>query len=70
MPRPKVHIDLGELEKLSTLQCTNEEIAGFFGVSTRTLDRRRKGRRFLEAMERGKAKGKISIRRNLYRLVN
>jgi hypothetical protein len=66
--RPKVKIDLGELEKLCVLQCTDEEIAGFLGVSTRTLERRRKSRRFQEVMERGKAKGKISIRRNLYRL--
>ena len=34
-------IDLNELEKLSGLQCTDEEIAAWFGVSTRTIERRR-----------------------------
>jgi hypothetical protein len=33
MARPRVNIDLGELEKLATLQCTEEEIAGFLGIS-------------------------------------
>jgi len=32
----KVKIDLGELEKLCVLQCTDEEISAWFGVSTRT----------------------------------
>ena len=34
-------IDLNELEKLSQLQCTDEEVAAWFGVSTRTIERRR-----------------------------
>src|SRR5690242_7457403 len=68
MPRPKAKIDLSELEKLSVLQCTDEEIAAFFGVSTRTIERRRKVRRFREVMDRGKGKGRISVRRNLFRL--
>ena len=40
--RKPVHIDLVELEKLSTLHCTDEEMAGWFGVSTRTIESRRK----------------------------
>ena len=56
-------INLGELEKLAALQCTDEEIAGWFGVSTRTIERRRKSRVFAETMERGRAKGRISLRR-------
>jgi len=31
-----------ELEKLAALQCTDEEIASWFGVTTRTIERRRK----------------------------
>ena len=42
MARPKVKIDLAELEKLCGLQCTDAEIAAFFGVSTRTIVRRRR----------------------------
>ena len=70
MARPKVKIDLAELEKLSGMQCTDEEVAAFFDVSTKTIERRRKNKRFREVMERGKAKGRVSIRRNLFRLAN
>ena len=34
-------IALGELEKLCGLQCTDEDVAGFFGVKVRTIERRR-----------------------------
>jgi hypothetical protein len=68
MPRPEANIDLEELEKLSAMQCTDEEIAAFLRVSTRTIERRRKVQSFREAMERGKAKGRVSVRRNLFRL--
>ena len=68
MPRPKTKIDLPELEKLCGMQCTIEEIAAFFDVSTRTIERRRNIPKFLEAMERGKAKGRVSVRRALFKL--
>ena len=56
-------IDLSELEKLAGLQCTDEEVAAWFGVSTRTIERRRLEPEFAEVMTRGKAKGRISVRR-------
>jgi hypothetical protein len=59
----KVRIDLVELEKLCALGCTDEEIAGWFNVSTRTIERRRTNKRFSTIMERGKAKGRVSVRR-------
>jgi hypothetical protein len=68
MPRPEANIDLQELERLCAMQCTDEEIAAFLGVSTRTIERRRKVQHFREAMECGKAKGRVSVRRNLFRL--
>jgi hypothetical protein len=68
MPRPKTKIDVTELEKLYGMQCTDEEVAAFFNVSTRTIERRRHARQFHEAMERAKAKGRISVRRALFRL--
>ena len=68
MPRPKSKIDLDELEKLCAMQCTDQDIAAFLGVSTRTIERRRKMPSFREVMERGKAKGRVSVRRNLFRL--
>jgi hypothetical protein len=68
MARPKVKIDLAEAEKLYGMQCTDEEVAAFFGVSTRTIERRRQNPQFNEMAERAKAKGRISIRRSLFRL--
>ena len=37
--RPKKEIDRQEFEKLCGLQCTLEEIAGWFGVSEDTIER-------------------------------
>jgi hypothetical protein len=68
MARPEAKIDLVEMEKLYSMQCTDEEVAAFFGVSTRTIQRRRKVKHFGEAADRAKAKGRVSIRRNLFRL--
>jgi len=68
MARPEANIDIVELEKLCSMQCTDEEIAAFFGVSSRTIERRRKVERFRVIMDNAKAKGRISVRRNLFRL--
>jgi len=62
-------IDLAELEKLSMLQATDTEVAAWFGVTTRTIERRRKNRVFAEVMDRGKAKGRISVRRMQMKLL-
>ena len=62
-------IDLGELEKLAGLQCTDEEVAAWFNVSTRTIERRRLEPEFAEVMTRGKAKGRISVRRMQMKLL-
>ncbi len=61
--RKPVRIDLVELEKLCSLQCTDAEIAGWFGVSTRTIESGRKKPEFADAMQRGRARGRISVRR-------
>ena len=68
MARPEAKIDPDELEKLCGMQCTDEEIAAFFGVSTRTIERRRKVSTFREIMDQGRAKGRVSVRRALFRL--
>ena len=65
-PKP---IDLLELEKLCSLQCSDDEIAAWFGVSARTIQNRRKQPRIAEVMRRGKAKGCISARRAQMRLL-
>jgi hypothetical protein len=68
MARPEANIDLVELEKLCGMQCTDEEIAAFFGVSTRTIERRRKVEKFREVMDNARAKGRVSVRRSLFRM--
>ena len=68
MARPEAKIDLMELEKLCGMQCTDEEIAAFFNVSTRTIERRRKVKRFSEIMDHAKAKGRVSVRGSLFRM--
>jgi hypothetical protein len=70
MGRRKAHIDLAEMEKLYSLQCTDVEVAAFFGISTRTIERRRQVRKFRETIDRAKAKGRVSVRRNLFRLAS
>src|SRR5437763_16162377 len=70
MARPEAKIDLAELEKLAGMQCTNEEIAAFFGVSKRTILRKCKVEKFRDSIERGRAKGRVSVRRSLFKLAN
>ena len=67
--RKAISIDLVELEKLCSLHCTDEDLAAFFGVSVRTIETRRKKPEFSEAMNRGRAKGRISLRRAQMKLV-
>jgi hypothetical protein len=66
--RKAININLAEMEKLCGLQCTDAEVAAFFGVSTRTIERRKKQPAFAEAMGRGKARGCLSLRRSLWAL--
>jgi hypothetical protein len=67
--RKPAPIDLTELEKLCALQCTDQEIADWFGVSTRTIETRRKRPEFSQAMQRGRSKGRISVRRAQMKLL-
>jgi hypothetical protein len=62
-------IDLVELDKLCMLHCTDQEIASYFGVTTERIEQERNSPQFAEVMERGKAKGKIAIRRGQMRLL-
>ena len=64
--RKAIKIDLRELEKVYALQCTDAEVASFFKVSPRTIERRKRQPAFAEAMERGRASGRTSVRRMLF----
>jgi hypothetical protein len=52
-----------QVEKLGQLQCTYEELAAYFEVAKRTVIRWMEQEAFSEALERGKAMGRISLRR-------
>ena len=69
MSRKRAEINLVELEKLAAMQATDEEIAQWFGVSQKTVQRRkRSSAEFRRILEAGRAKGRISVRRNLLEL--
>src|SRR5277367_4452438 len=67
--RKPVEIDLVELEKLCSLQCTHEEIAAWFKCTTRTIETYSKKPEFAEVMTRGRARGRISVRRAQMKLL-
>jgi hypothetical protein len=66
--RKRITINLEEVEKLAAIQCTEPEIASFFGISLRTFERRKSQPAVAEAIERGKARGRLSLRRSLWGL--
>lgn len=66
MARPRKEIDATQFEKLCGLQCTLDEIAGFFDCSGDTIERwckRTYELPFAEAFKRYSAPGKMSLRR-------
>jgi hypothetical protein len=64
--RKPIKIDLVELEKLSSVQCTDDELAAILQVSVRTIERRKKDPAFAETIDRGRARGRVSVRRMLF----
>lgn len=61
--RPRFEPDLAKVEQLAALQCTYEEIAAVIGCSLRTVKTLAKCQDFQDAYERGKEKGRASLRR-------
>ena len=69
MARPRKEIDFNEFEKLCAMQCTAEEIAGWFSVSVDTIERRVKEHYdcgFAEIFKEKRGTGKISLRRAMF----
>src|SRR5216684_8134771 len=60
----RADIDLSELEKLASLNPSDTELAAWFQVNVRTIERRKKDPAFAEVLERGRAKGRLSLRRS------
>ena len=63
--RPKKEIDYNTVEKLASIQCTQEEIANFLNISVRTLQR---DEEFCRIYKKGMDNGKMSLRRIQYKL--
>ena len=69
--RPRKEIDQKQFENLCGLQCTLEEICGWFDVCTDTLEtwcKRTYKRGFSEVFAQKRGAGKISLRRSQWRL--
>lgn len=65
MARPKKQIDYDTVEKLASIQCTQEEIANFLGLSVRTLQR---DEEFCRLYKKGMDNGRMSLRRTQFKL--
>lgn len=73
MARPKKELDRDEFEKLCAMQCTEEEICGWFDVTDKTLVRWIKETydgvlSFSEIYTKKRSLGKISLRRNMWKM--
>lgn len=71
MARPVKEINKEQFESLCNLQCTVEEIAGFFKYSVDTIERwckRTYNTSFAEAYKTYSQGGKISLRREQWKL--
>lgn len=69
--RPRKEIDQGSFEKLCGLQCTLDEISGFFECSPDTIEnwcKRTYKDTFSEIHKRHSQSGKVSLRRTQFRL--
>lgn len=71
MGRPRKEINNNEFEKLCGLQCTLEEIAGFFDCSPDTIEnwcKREYDNTFSDIYKKLSYGGKLTLRRNMLRL--
>ena len=71
MARPRKEIAQKQFENLCGLQCTLEEICGWFDVTDKTLDgwcKRTYHASFSEVFKQKRGAGKISLRRSQWRL--
>lgn len=71
MARPRKEINQQQFENLCALQCTRDEVCGFFNVTDKTLDswcNRTYGSGFSAVFKEKRVGGKISLRRSQFRL--
>lgn len=71
MGRPRIEIDREQFEKLCSIQCTINEIAGYFNCSVDTIERwckREYKEGFADIYDKKRGVGKISLRRSQFRM--
>ena len=69
--RPKINIDKNSFEKLCGIQCTLNEIAGWFDCSPDTIEnwcKKTYKKTFSEVYDLKRGKGLISLRRNQWKM--
>ena len=69
--RPKIQINTDNFKKLCSMQCTLDEIAGFFECSPDTIENWCKATfkaRFSDIYKKFSQHGKVSLRRNQFKL--
>ena len=65
----KITFDYDEIEKLYTIDCTDQDIADHLGISRKTVQRRKKNdKKWQKAMRYGYAKGNRSLRAKQYQV--
>lgn len=61
MPKLRVKIEPGTVERLASINCSNAEIAAVIGCHVRTIERR-----YLDYVHRGREVGKSSLKRKMW----
>jgi hypothetical protein len=69
--RPKIELNLDNLEQLCRLNCTMPEIASYFDIPLRTLeDKYTNEPKIRDAINKGRNQGKLSLRRKQLQILN
>lgn len=67
----KLIYEIEDVEKLCRLNCTDAELAAYFGVCRRTIEREKSvSPEFKEAVQRGHDYGRLSLRRKQVEVAN
>jgi predicted transcriptional regulator len=68
--KPKIQIDLAEVERLASLGLSQEQIADSLGISNTTFyARKRESEEFAQAVKRGKASGVAAVASKLLKKI-
>ena len=66
--KPRVKIDYETVTKLAAMFCTDEEIASFLGISSKTIQRRKQDdEEYCLAYKKGFDMGRVSLRQSQYK---